>query len=664
MTMIIDLSNNNITSVPDLPVSTTSRLSYLYFSNNKYLTKLPDFTCTVWLVRMDGTSINQVPDCYSCYISAIKPFFNPPATLKIPANYSCDVYIDQVALVATKSQPMLTITGNNLGGAPLNNNDFDPRLKPVVPNKITTFNPPFPSGVANITFSYSKNIVRLISWTTLRYYSVNLNKLELVAMGTFNRTQVYTVTVDNTHSCIVKNVTTTSITCDVQSINLTQETPVLVEISIPNAAFNKSIIVNYYPVVTSVPPIMANQTTIIIYGGFTSVNTTAQEVSVIVGNQSCNLFIYTTSMIVCKVNNTLDPGPVHLSINVSGSVYTSSGDLVVQPLEIVKQCGNDSNCSGNGQCVEGKCSCLPNYGGFICDLPINPDVIIVPDPAVPTSIISSNVSKFDISVVSIQEVDQIGSVVKELLTPSWNKMEPVVDGTLTTNQYTLINVAYLDVTVLLQTSAAPLVMKFAGVNMTLDTNTLKQSINVNGWRYRSNLNTLRIVIKVDSEFKNQDQTCIPSLNSNGTDPFDPNNIQFIKQHYDGMTFFGSFLPVGLSDGRPFHSLTQLITTNSSTTMIGINMPQCNQCSIDPNFSILLDGDSSEGTPRNKSLCATRAATKKFDSWKIATIVVVCGLAIIAVVATTVVVIRQRSKYRVEQRRIDSKLKVMQQQQQH
>ncbi|GAM28949.1 hypothetical protein SAMD00019534_121250 [Acytostelium subglobosum LB1] len=402
---------------------------------------------------------------------------------------------------------------------------------------------------------------------------------------------------------------------------------------------NTSIIIYYYPLVTSINEVTETQPHVTIYGNFGSFN---------INNNNDS--------------TSIKPGLANITIDIDGSIYTSTKDLNIVPLVIEDQCGDHSLCSGNGYCYKRRCVCSKGYGGFICESQINQESKILPDDSLPSAVITSTTERFDISIVSIQELDYNDHIVKDVLTPSWT---PIIPINQSIHQYSFKHDGYIEVIATLQTTTNMSIQTiFAGTAITLDTNTLKVSIAINGWRYRSNLNTLRVVMKVDSEYQHIKSCIEPSL-TNGTSPYD-NNLQFIRLNYNGSALYGSFLPVGLSDGRPFYSFNQLINVSSSspagthgnstssTSYIGINMPQCRQCVIDPNFNILVD--HADGSSNTACLDAQSATSISFDTWKIVTIVVVCGVALAATITGAIVYFKRNANVKLERKRIETRLK--------
>ncbi|GAM28945.1 hypothetical protein SAMD00019534_121210 [Acytostelium subglobosum LB1] len=657
MTSLV-LDYNQITSIPNIQMP---QLNYFSIKFNPTLNSISETVCRSVLFFLIGSPLVNGPDCLYCYYKVINEMALPTSFIK-PPGFICDIQMDKTFYVLTENITWIEITGKNLGGYFYDSDDHDSNYNAIVPNYRIKYDPPFPEGSANIMISKNSSYYRTISWVTdkstidgnniIAEYSSNLQRLELTIPGIFNTTYNYTINVSNNQQCQVNYISTNLIRCSTTPIQLTQEYPVFVNISSPYLSFNQSIYINYYPLVTSIPPILANQTNVTIYGNF-GYNVTGNDTKVVIDKLNCTVLAITNSSIVCHLDSTLNAGPANLTISVRGSIYTSSSDLMVVPLVIKDQCGNQSKCHGNGVCVRGQCQCFANYGGLTCKSQINPNTVIsLPVVDTPTTMLTSNVSQFNISIVSIQELDQLDHVVKEVLTTSWSRMD-YTNGALSINQYNLINKQddYLDVIVRLQTSSSLTVIQFAGTNTTLDAHSIKMSMKVNGWRYRSNLNTLRIMVKMDSGFTHQDSACHPSL-IKGVNPVD-GNLQYVKMNYNGMQFYGSFLPVGLSDGRPFYSLNELI----NDTYFGIHLPQCHLCDIDPNFAMLVDPGNDEEHP---VLCGVSVVQQddKFSTWKIATIAVVCGVTIIAAVGVAYVVFKKNKQIRLEDRRVEAKLKEM------
>eukprot|EP01133_Synstelium_polycarpum_P006612 gene6612-7685_t len=258
---------------------------------------------------------------------------------------------------------------------------------------------------------------------------------------------------------------------------------------------------------------------------------------------------------------------------------------------------------------------------------------------------------FGFSMLAIEELDSNRAVASHIITDSWMFNQTLI-GDLTTLTYTLkttsTSTPSLSVTTTIQHSDSQRVLEFAGLTTTLPANSIKIAVNVIGWRYRSTLNTLRLVFQTQVSDPPSAVDCGETAvapNNNDNDIGDINYLRVVKGN---VTFYGHFLSVGLSDGRSTYSKNEVINhTTNGLANIGINMPQCSECLIDPSFSVLI----STNLPATE--CPDEAKSK---AWLIATIVSIVGVVVIAASITTFMVIKKKMRFNKESDRMASKLK--------
>eukprot|EP01133_Synstelium_polycarpum_P006611 gene6611-7682_t len=170
------------------------------------------------------------------------------------------------------------------------------------------------------------------------------------------------------------------------------------------------------------------------------------------------------------------------------------------------------------------------------------------------------------------------------------------------------------------------VLEFAGITTTLPANSIKIAVNVIGWRYRSTLNTLRLVFQTQVSDPPAAVDCGDTVDDIG-------DINYLKVVKGNVTFYGHFLSVGMSDGRRTYSKNEVINhTTNGLANIGINMPQCSECLIDPSFSVLIS-----------TTFPSKSCESKSKTWLIATVVSIVGVVVIAASLTIFMVIKKRMR---------------------
>eukprot|EP01133_Synstelium_polycarpum_P019007 gene19007-22752_t len=204
----------------------------------------------------------------------------------------------------------------------------------------------------------------------------------------------------------------------------------------------------------------------------------------------------------------------------------------------------------------------------------------------------------------------------------------------------------INVMALIQHSPSQRVVEFAMTKTTLPPNSIKIAVNITGWRYHSTLNTLRVVFSTQVGDIAPISPCGDEDNVYG-DPMDNMLLNYLHVIKGNTTFYGHFLPMSLSDGRPTYSKNEVINQTTDTTLIGINMPQCSSCLIDPDFSVLINTVSSTST------CSTKS-----KAWIIATIVCVVGVMVIGAAIGSWIFYKRHKRFKLQNAKMEQKLKAI------
>ncbi|EGG15949.1 hypothetical protein DFA_09620 [Cavenderia fasciculata] len=336
----------------------------------------------------------------------------------------------------------------------------------------------------------------------------------------------------------------------------------------------------------------------------------------------------------------------------STTTTTTSGGSTDTPQQ---QCEKQtSNCYGHGVCdVNGICQCDQDY---------NPDdecftkfinTTITQNTTSPTVSFDIDGIDFQFEVASIQELDFDSNIVKELfisnytwiVNASTNNITTIVDYQLNTTLSSssspssdINSILFQSVSVLstISFSTQSRDIQFGDQQLHINPNSIKLAVNVTNWQYSSNLATLRVVfrtviinnqtIQYDCNEKEIDAISYDSLSS----------LQYLRVIKDDIQFNGRFIDVALSDGRPTYSQTQLISLTQSSSsneqsiaLIGINLPQCQSCILDPDFSPLLIDKSNDGGCDSKS-----------NTWRIIVGVVVGVVGAVAITAAAIITMKK------------------------
>ncbi|EGG15950.1 hypothetical protein DFA_09621 [Cavenderia fasciculata] len=442
-----------------------------------------------------------------------------------------------------------------------------------------------------------------------------------------------------------------------------------------------------YPIISSGSYNATNNKMVTINGDFGPNIDSIEIISIKINNTlDCTVYIKSQTLITCDLEKTPNYGlssvQVQLdSLNTSAknvlylrqpdnggnngltttATTTSGGSTPDTPQQLCEK--QTSNCYGHGVCdVNGKCQCEDNY---------NPDdecftkfinTTITPNTTSPTVSFDIDGIDFQFEVVSVQELDCDSNIIKELfisnytwiVNASTNNITTIVDYQLNTtlpssSSSTDINsILFQSVSVLstISFSSKPRDIQFGDQKLHINPNSIKLAINITNWQYSSNLATLRVVfrtiiinnqtVEYDCNEKEVDALSYDSLSS----------LQYLRVIKDDIQFNGRFIDVALSNGRPTYSQTQLISLtqpssneDESIALIGINLPQCQSCVLDPDFSPLLIDKS------NDSGCDSKS-----NNWRIIVGVVVGGFGAIAITAAAIIAIKKtQAKIRINQK---------------
>ncbi|EGG19493.1 EGF-like domain-containing protein [Cavenderia fasciculata] len=633
-----DFSRSNFSSIPNITLPSTiesvvftqcgikGEIPWNIFDNlgtfslnlnqNPLLTGVvPSTMCKINSLQILNTGITGAPNCFLCYDG---DSFHFSKTFPTPAGFICNITIDQYSLSTFGGTA--NITGDSIGFGGVSNQVY--RLEPLVPNSNIAIYLQNPTA-----FYYGKQVNVSLSSIIPRYtYTFTFTEVGVVwanetILQATNSTSftlffhvlspmlVHSVTINSNIPCLNVTQLSQKITCQTNyslstgSYNLT--------ISNVYGSNQKTIFYSQrYPSVSSVS-ISTNQIDksyrVLIYGNFGSLGQANPSVS-INSTTPCNIESISETLIQCNITSIGNRyGPATLTILVDGAYYTNTNSLFFTPPPIEpspdfkKQCEQQThNCNSNGVCNDlGSCQCNIgfNQNDNCLTKYINDTIPIETNQTSPVTKFDIEGVQFMFEMYSIQELGVDGeTVVTELFTKDWiSSIEK--NGELTTANYTLqisddnITTPQPNVTATISFSSKQRDFTFGNQSFTLAPNTIKVTVGIDNWAFqkyylKTTINKNEIVGR-DCQLETVDSFLYDSLG---------NTIQYLKVIKDGIQFTGRFIDYVLSDGRQSYSKTQIVTSNSnnnnSTTdesiaFIGINMPQCQSCVIDPDFTPLL-----------------------------------------------------------------------------
>ncbi|KAN0032611.1 hypothetical protein ACTFIV_006518 [Dictyostelium citrinum] len=254
-------------------------------------------------------------------------------------------------------------------------------------------------------------------------------------------------------------------------------------------------------------------------------------------------------------------------------------------------CLND--CNSKGVCLPwGECRCNDGWKGLDCNSPnttlgsgsTNTDV----DENGKTTI-DDNYNSYEIFIDKLVELDFNGHQVKVYnLNKKWEKAINLTNS----NSVQLFNQKLDD-------NHAELIYKveiidetkdytFSDITYRLEKDSIKVSIFINNYIYSSTLNTLQLqmVSKTEEKEIKKDE-----CNNKETEIESSSNqlLNFVTVKKDNKILYGRFINKVISDGRSTYLRTSVISSDQtkSTVTMGMNLPHCRNCIIDPDFSLLL-----------------------------------------------------------------------------
>ncbi|KAN0018639.1 hypothetical protein ACTFIU_008567 [Dictyostelium citrinum] len=343
---------------------------------------------------------------------------------------------------------------------------------------------------------------------------------------------------------------------------------------------------------------------------------TRSNQSILIGIQKCQPITYNTSNEI-KCIAPPGNGVYDITLKQDDIEYILRDSYRYD--EIIKSCPNNCTNSNQGICntSNGECKCIYNYYSFDCSLKRNndsggnnggnPSI----DPSTGGTNITDNQVNFQIYFKNLFEIDFSGNIVNQYsLQSNWtfNKTK----DSQSNNIYKLSQTIQQSCEIIasIEEISTPKQYSFAGTTFTLDAGSIKLTISISNYYYKSNLNTLQLQL-ISSADNNENQETDCNSKEVSTNEINTSSFKYIKISKDNRILQGRFINKILSDGRPTY-LSIDIKNESNSMIATLNLPHfLNQSIIDPDFSVLLETDF-------KSKCDTKNDRK----WLIPVAVVV------------------------------------------
>ncbi|EGG19595.1 Epidermal growth factor-related protein [Cavenderia fasciculata] len=368
--------------------------------------------------------------------------------------------------------------------------------------------------------------------------------------------------------------------------------------------------------------------------------------------------LYSKGRVLKFIDPSTNPGgsTTTTTTTTTTSTSTSGGGGGESPKELCQK--NTQNCYGHGDCDNnGVCQCQEKYNPIDnCATKFTDNSTFTPNTTSPSSKIEVDGVEFEFEIVAIQEIGVDNEISRELLTNSWLSSIST-NSTMTNAIYDLVisNTSILadtNVTVTITFSTLPRTVMFGDQQLLINPNAIKLAVSITNWQYTSNIGTLRVVIKTTI---NNQQSMQYDCKETEIDSFSygaDGEIQYLRVIKDNVQFNGRFIDFALANGRPTYSQTFVINqteisgdSDQSVAMIGITLPQCQECILDPDFTPLLvvndKNDNCDGSS---------------NTWKIIVGCVVGGIAFVAIATVSIMYTKKKLIFNIQNKQMKLRLK--------
>ncbi|KAN0026743.1 hypothetical protein ACTFIV_007734 [Dictyostelium citrinum] len=324
-----------------------------------------------------------------------------------------------------------------------------------------------------------------------------------------------------------------------------------------------------------------------------------------IGGKSCSLNHYNDQMINC----TIPPGKGVVSISITIDLNTYNFTNIYKYLPNSNSGGADSsnnNCinkctsTNNGDCINSVCICKNGFQGYDCSSisPPSKSNNTIFDNGDTT--ISNQDTNYQINIASLLEINQNNQIIKNhLLKGNWNLTKSTLDNPIQNFTQTLSDNKDCLITATLEEVRVKRITNFAGINFTLDENSIKISISIKNYLYQSSLNSLQLTFESsvlnDNNNNNNnneiqyDSNCnIIDKNKIDIDNQEDQYSNYIIIQKNGKQLIGRIISRVLSDGRSTFSNTLVLNKTKDSIVTALQLPHCTkECLIDPDFQVLV-----------------------------------------------------------------------------
>lgn len=610
-------------------------------SSNLLSGSIPSTFCSIPDIDLSNNQFTSIPDCFKCHWGSLAShwFANNQNDLSPNSSFVCDFILTVSSFNVLSVGETLEITGENLGWQ---TPSTTPGLNMVIPNSKFTFDFPPKPATTNRILQFTPDQSVSIEWN---YYNLEILKIDFIQFPNLLNLNL-TGTFDKNGIVYINNLPFTSPLFHSHE-NIIIELPLdfkegPIEIFIKSIKVSSPIVKQTFkrafPIISSASIITPTNNQLTIYGKFYNLSGGVSP-TISINNQNCAIISISNSEIIVNAPTFSQGGYASITINDNGFSISSSKIVYYEKIKS-NQCS--PSCENGGTCIEGQCNCgVGDYYGPTCTFkkPAPNTYSLVTDQTQPQATYSLSTVEFEFSLSSLQELDFNDDVVQEIKINNWEYKEDKA------NQLGVASIYYsnqsnviVSVSVVVPTKSVK--YEFAGITMNLEKDQVKVSLNISGWQYQSSLNTLRAVfisksktIKVDDD----DDKCKSTNGTIDSQTDSSNSLLSFTLTRNGGILFGSFIDRMISNGRVAISKVVDMGIKDSVSYVGINMPQCDQCILDPNYAVLVDPQFSSSNGGD----GCGATNSNSRAWVIPVAVVVPIVAITVLALTGYVLFKKR-----------------------
>ncbi|KAK5574873.1 hypothetical protein RB653_010127 [Dictyostelium firmibasis] len=316
----------------------------------------------------------------------------------------------------------------------------------------------------------------------------------------------------------------------------------------------------------------------------------------LIGNKQCSPITFNSSNEI-KCIAPPGKGVYNIFINQNEIEYQLKDGYSY--IELIGTCPNNCTNSNQGVCntSNSQCSCINDYYSFDCSLKKNNNGggggntgnNSTVDPSTGVTNITDSQVNFQIYFKNLFEIDFNGNIInKYSLKSNWtfNKTKDNQTNNIYKLEQTIQQSCQIISTI--EEVSTSKEFSFAGSTFTLDAGSIKLTISISNYTYKSNLNTLQLQLISSVDDQNEESNC--NTKESSTNEISSSSFKYIKISKDNRVLQGRFINKVLSDGRSTYLSTD-IKSDGNTVIATLNLPHfVNQSIIDPDFSVLLDTD--------------------------------------------------------------------------